>query len=814
MEKNIFLRTVAVLLMMSLVPPLFAEVGSITYTANYIPGNMSLGSDSLGGVTYTTVTYGDLTNSGQPGTPSLPVDYLRFSVPANATNFTVTALRSINMVQTIGHLVSPCQPPRLMNDTTAWTITPPDSAIYYSGIYYPSASGCAWIADEGFLAGENHIVTVAVMPVSFRNRSVGLGFRRTELSLSRSITLTLQYELSDSLAMYPIVRNDTTLRNEGYRLAQSMVVNPENVQGNAPLMPLPIDSINFNPRGGDGLNGRGDLIPGHPVDTLPYDTLPSYQMATYSYLIVTTPELKNSVRRIVALKRMKGYNVKVMTMDDVLNSPFSGDGDAIKQPDGTYQLVDTSAVGKLRQYLKYCFRNFGTKYILLVGSDIPYKSVYIKDKFNYYNFSTPAELYYSDLNTRWYSDTVDLVLEAEDSTARIDLGPELYVGRILANSAMQINNYVDKLYRYELNPGNGDYLYLSRAFFLDGRRLYGVSTYNTRKYLKSIYPVNNQTVFRDAEMPGIIFPTGKDVIDTLRSNPVGFICPLNHGDTTQIRTYGNEEDVNPNYFIHSVSNDYDSYGLNCMKNKDYPTIFYAPCCVTMPFDNHYGINVGESFTTGKDYGGPVYIGYTKKSISIDMIQTLQAFARNLKKGIYKLGEADALSKSQIDRDYMGDSFIHAYLGDPSLEIWTDTPQQFSGIGVSRTDNSITVSGIGEGSVNVTYISHKNMIKKIAIDTDSVTFNSVLPNGVIMLYKQNHIPYLTPMVLQNESLTNSHYAIASDVTAGSSVDSSRTSGYVIVRNGTNYEIEASGTVTLEDGFKVERGATFAVYPSCF
>ena len=39
-------------------------------------------------------------------------------------------------------------------------------------------------------------------------------------------------------------------------------------------------------------------------------------------------------------------------------------------------------------------------------------------------------------------------------------------------------------------------------------------------------------------------------------------------------------------------------------------------------------------------------------------------------------------------------------------------------------------------------------------------------------------------------------------------------FVFVRDGTEYEIEASGTVTLEDGFKVEKGATFAVYPSCF
>jgi len=38
--------------------------------------------------------------------------------------------------------------------------------------------------------------------------------------------------------------------------------------------------------------------------------------------------------------------------------------------------------------------------------------------------------------------------------------------------------------------------------------------------------------------------------------------------------------------------------------------------------------------------------------------------------------------------------------------------------------------------------------------------------------------------------------------------------VTVKSGIEYEIEASGTVTLEDGFKVEKGATFAAYPSCF
>ena len=75
-------------------------------------------------------------------------------------------------------------------------------------------------------------------------------------------------------------------------------------------------------------------------------------------------------------------------------------------------------------------------------------------------------------------------------------------------------------------------------------------------------------------------------------------------------------------------------------------------------------------------------------------------------------------------------------------------------------------------------------------------------------------FIAPLVLQKVDLNESQYVIASDVIAGRYVDGDRTNGDVIVKNGVEYEIEASGTVTLEDGFNVEKGAIFAVYPSCF
>ena len=96
----------------------------------------------------------------------------------------------------------------------------------------------------------------------------------------------------------------------------------------------------------------------------------------------------------------------------------------------------------------------------------------------------------------------------------------------------------------------------------------------------------------------------------------------------------------------------------------------------------------------------------------------------------------------------------------------------------------------------------------------VIINQISPNSTIMLYKHNYLPYILPLVLQNVELDKSQYVFASDVVAGNSVDidNGRTSGNVTVISGTELEIEATGTVTLQGGFIVQQGATFAVYPS--
>ena len=786
--RKIRFKPVAVLA--AVLIPLMAAAGVITHTATYDYSNLTLGTDTLGGVTYTTVSYEGLYNGGDPGMPSLPIDYLRFSVPYNATNFSVTASIGATVISSINHLVYPCQAPRMMNDTTPVTITLPDTSAYYTNTLYPSQR--AWVVDEGFLAGENHIVTVAVMPIAYKHASSGM--IRNSIRKSSSISLTLSYSISDSTSMRPIVREDSVLRQEGYQLTQSMVINPSQVKPNSPSVFIPIDTLPNQSREG----GLDPFFPPH--DSLVVDTTgigTSGLNIFPKYLIITTQELSHSLRRLAALKRQKGYSVRIVTLDDITNYPHASHGDIIKKADGTIYIPYGDDAGKIRQYLKYAFQ-WGTEYVLLAGSDIPYRT--------HDGYKAHGDLYYSELNSDW-------------KCPNIGNKPDIYVGRLFGTTDIQFDNYSDKLFRYELNPGKGDMSYLKRALYTESIDFVGYLSEPSRN-LSSIF--SDTTFIR--EILGTSYPKGCDIIDSINNTQYGFINTFNHGEPFCIRTCG-KKNQSPYYFLWAIdtvkiTGDLETgNGLNRISNKYYPLIYYSPSCETIPYykisNSEEYINYGESFTMGKDYGGPVYIGNTQ-SINTNLSKELALrFSEQIKEGNYILSEAYALSKMYLTSSFITyGSIYHNYIGDPCVKLWSDVPNHFANITVSRNNHSITVSGLSGSDSTIVAYTDNDGYSQIRMTTSATTFNNVSPNGTIMLYKHNYIPYIAPLFLQNVTLSKSQYVIASDVTAGRSIDSGRTNGDVVVKSGVEYEIEAAGTVTLDRGFEVEKGAIFAVYPSSF
>ena len=630
----------------------------------------------------------------------------------------------------------------------------------------------AWIEDEGMLAGENHVVTVAVAPVTSVYSS---GY---QLNLMASVSMTLSYELSETPSIYPLVRKGASLRQEGHEFTQSMVVNPDDVTENA----VPITSEMLRSFGDNQLN---------------CDTVPNPD----SYLIITTPKLRDAMRRVAALRMQKGINVKLVTMYDVLNDPIASQGDSIPLGEISYVLFNDNA-GKLRQYLREQYLHNGTEHVLLVGSGMPNRD--------------NSDLYFSDLHADWLYNK--------------DYDPELNVGRLLGNTKKAFNNYTDKLFRYELNPGNGDYSYLQRAIYSEGEG-YGTLLGGARWHLSTYFP-NDTCLAADEDII-----RGCDAIDLINETQYGFMCSFNEAWPNCVELYDNSSWVEnqpeiKKYYLWAIdsiqvaSNIVDTLetdnGLNMILNKNYPMIYYNALGQTMPFDPVTGynasINLGESFTMGKEYGGPAYIGYTK-NVDLEVARVLSSlFSSQLLSRGFMLNKALATAKSLYKNPSLQNEDDNLpqlnYLGDPCVVMWSNTPQRYSNVTCTRSDAGITVSGISPSGTIVAYHSNDGTTGQQTVNSSSITLSNVSPNSTIMLYKQNYIPYIAPLVLQNVTLDHSQYVIATDVLAGRAVDNNRTSGNVIVPEEVEYEIEASGTVRLAGGFKVEKGATFAVRPASY
>ncbi len=770
-----------------------SNAGTIIYNVSFDYNKVTIGSDTLSGVTYTTVNYDGFLNHGNAGYPSLPVDYIKFSVPYNACNFTVAANTLNSTNQPINHLVYPCQASRMMSDTSALTISYPNNIVYQTNSFYPSQSKMAWVVNEGFLAGENHIVTIAVMPIRYKH-SNGSGPYSNYLQIAQTIRLEVSYELSDTLSMSPLISLNEMRRIEGQKMTRNIVINPDSVSAFA--------------------------YHHSSVDTLytPYHTpVASSPLPSYPYLIVTDSILSHSLRRLAALKRQKGYNVRIVTLDEIMNDPYAQYGDVVRV-NGMPTVAFPDSAGIIRQYLKLSKWYFGTDFLLLAGSSVPFR---IQPKaLPHKTYQIPTDLYYSDLNGNW----------TRNST--IDIYPDLFVGRILAKTDNQISNYTDKLLRYELNPGGGDFSYLKRALYTEAVGFYDYSR-EIGTNMNSICP--DSMIIR--ERRHAYYPKAMNVIDSINTKKFGFWCTYNHGCPTSIITYGinaynkvysdsvfalfAEDSVRVIPFsanIGETDND-----LNNIDNRGYEMISYSTSCETMPFNvkteynnKPISMNFGESFTTGKDYGGPAYLGNTSDGIYPGLKYLARSFAEDLLNESSKIGIAEGMSKIKENDQNFNDflAMSHNLLGDPTIDMWTDIPQSYSSISVTRADDSVSIRGLDVDSTIIAYYGNDYRIGSDTFSTSDVNIYGISPNDAIMIYKHNYIPYIVPMVLQNFTINNSQYVIASDVIAGRSVDSGRTRGYVTVKNGVEYEIEASGTVYLDGGFKVEKGATFAVYPACF
>lgn len=323
----------------------------------------------------------------------------------------------------------------------------------------------------------------------------------------------------------------------------------------------------------------------------------------YEYCVITSRELADAFTRLVGWESQKGLDAGVVCVEDILSEP------AIKG-DTISHLYDDA--GKVRQYLQYAYKYGKTKYVLFGGNDqiLPIRYGFSEEIYTYISFRermVPSDFYFSELNSDWDKNHNN-VLGEEDIT---DYGPELEVGRLLCTKTEDVVNYTDKLIRYEMNPGNGDYTYLCRGLFTEANQMQKERQANMlAASMKEILLQTHIVSCSTAEEAESV--TGTDMIQTMRKH-YGYVSWLNHGEPTAIiaDAVGNRK---TNYGIAAVNGDTSAVrkescnGLDSLLNREYPMIAYSIACTITPFDDanpeYIGhANIGQSFTLGKGYGG-------------------------------------------------------------------------------------------------------------------------------------------------------------------------------------------------------------------
>ena len=155
----------------------------LTHTVTFDRNLLSIDTTVVDRVSYLKIKYLDLWGEGNIGSPELPVHYLRFSVPYNAVDFTVTITEQNTVTEHYTLPVYPVQPVQPI-DSADIPFVFPDSVVYNSSRYCPISP--VQVVNEGFLDGDNHIVTIAVWPISYAPANGEMMFRN-------SVTIRLDY---------------------------------------------------------------------------------------------------------------------------------------------------------------------------------------------------------------------------------------------------------------------------------------------------------------------------------------------------------------------------------------------------------------------------------------------------------------------------------------------------------------------------------------------------------------------------------------------------------------------------------------------
>lgn len=547
---------------------------------------------------------------------------------------------------------------------------------------------------------------------------------------------------------------------------------------------------------------------------------------TYSYLIITSNNLKNEFQSLANWKTIKGVKAKIMTVEDIYS----------KYSNQTQQL-------KIKQCIKDHYDK-GLKYVLLGGDEtiVPVQGCYDSIRANtvfgpqdiIYN-DIPTDLFYASLESSgsfdWNADGDSLIGESNDNVC---FESSIAIGRAPVSTSNQAKTFVEKTINYEFNPL---LTYHYRKFLLAGTEKYG--TY----YGRSDAEAESELMFERYVKQNWANVAKYRFFDTA-SDFEGRDTLYNYGNMMKHLSNGyhhlhvNSHGYDTNWSMEVGGNFYNSHA-SLIKNNT-PTIIATTACLTNSFDKPDSC-LGESFIRCPSNGVVAYLGASREGLgggwsTLGISSTYNGlFYQNMFRNQGTLGEAVAYAKNTNVancKKYVEDRFIQYglnLLGDPELNIYTDSVQileEGEDFRLWISENLLRVMTMDSYGLTVSLTSKSdngNFYSKVLkghnnSSAGTLYYDFEIPQSLsikdlqLCLIKQNHIPVLikefNDTYVQNITYTGNQTITGKNIYIGKDVTRTKAEGPVVIQSG-NTIFDAVNSVTIKNGFECKKGAILEI-----
>lgn len=475
------------------------------------------------------------------------------------------------------------------------------------------------------------------------------------------------------------------------------------------------------------------------------------------YLIITTTEYESSLNDFVEWKKQKGFNVYLAT-----------------RPKGTW------TTDSVKRYIQDHFEQDSIKndYLLIVGGveDVP------ADTFGY--------SYKSGNDSIFTTAVTDFNYCLPDA----DSIPQIFHGRIPADSPLEVSTILNKIIQYEKNPPNDDSFYhsgLNCSVFQDNNNdgyedvCYLMTSENIREHVLSQgYQIYRQYVKKSSSTSlkwSTLYGNGEALPIELTSSNfswsggfTGIMSHINNGmlyvfhrDHGAVSMWSSPLFLSPQIKMLQNGNKQPVvFSINCSTGKYnrstdcFSEVFlkkadggcvgiYAPTELSFSgYNDAMALGMFDAIWPGLQPQYPLYCysGYSPTPTpTYELGQILDQGLKRMAETYVNYRESDGVFWVNITK-----KLFHCF-GDPSMQIYTDKPRKFSEPLVYSRGDSIFVS-VEDGNCKITFYDKTTEDVKSYYGCHAAYANPS-DSIIICLDRHNYIPfiwdYTKDVYIQNE-----------------------------------------------------------------